>query len=70
MHLSFTEQLEKEQYNAALVVTRTWKGTRRQKLLDELGWETLYDRRWYRRLCYFFLLSKSKTPDYVLQEIP
>ena len=70
MHLSFTEQLEQVQYNAALVVTRTWKGTSRQRLIDELGWETLYGRRRYRRLCHFLLLSKSKTPDYLLQEIP
>ena len=47
MHLSFTEQLEHTQYNVALVVSGAWKGTSRQKLLDELGWETLYDQRRY-----------------------
>ena len=70
MHLSFTQQLEQVQYNAALVVTGAWTGTSRQRLLDELGWETLDDRRRYRRLCHFFSLSKSKTPDYLFQEIP
>ena len=70
MHLSFTEQLEQVQYNAAIVVTGAWKGTSRQRLLDELGWETLYDRRRYQRLSHFFSLSRSKTPDYLFQEIP
>ena len=68
MHLSFTEQLEQVQYNAPLVVTGVWKGTSRLKLFYELGWDTLYDRRPYRKLGHFFSLSKSKTSDYHLQE--
>ena len=70
MQLNFTGQLEQTQYKAGLVVSGAWKGTSRQRLLEELGWETLYDRRRYRRLCHFFLLSKSKTPAYLFQEIP
>ena len=68
--LNFTEQLEQTQYKAALAVSGAWKGTNRSRLLEELGWETLYDRRRYRRLCHFFGLSKSKTPLYLYQEIP
>ena len=68
--LNFTEQLEQAQYKAALAVSGAWKGTYRSRLLEELGWETLYDRRWYRRLCHFFVLLKSKTPLYLYQEIP
>ena len=52
MHLHFTQKLEQTQYSAALAVTGAWRGTSRQKLYDELGWETLYHRRWYRRLCH------------------
>ena len=47
-----------------------WKGTNRSRLLEELRWETLYDRRWYRILCHIFVLLKSKTPLYLYQEIP
>ena len=68
--LNFTEQLEQAQYKAALAVSGAWKDKNRSRLLEELGWETLYDRRWYRRLCQFFLLSKSKTPLHLYQEIP
>ena len=42
------EKLEQKQYSAALVVTGAWRGTNRQRLYEELGWESLYHRRWYR----------------------
>ena len=35
------EKLESVQYSAALAVTGAWKGTSRDKLYDELGWESL-----------------------------
>ena len=70
MRLAFTQKLERTQYLAALAVTGTWRGTNRQRLFNELGWETLYDRRWYRRLCHFFSLIKSKSPEYLYSELP
>ena len=70
MHLEFTKKLEQVQYSAALAVTGAWRGTSRQRLYEELGWETLYHRRWYRRLCHFFSLIKSKSPEYLFIEIP
>ena len=51
--LNFTEQLEQTQYKAALAVSGAWKGTNRLRLLEEPGWETLCDRRRYRRRCLF-----------------
>ena len=70
MHLHFTQKLEQTQYSAVLAVTGAWRGTSRQKLYNELGWETLYHRRWYRILCHFYSLCKSKVPDYLYSEIP
>ena len=70
MHLEITRKLEQVQYSAALAVTGTWRGTSRQKLYEELGWETLYHRRWYRRLTHFFCLRRSKSPEYLFNEIP
>ena len=32
--------------------------------------ETLYDRRWYRRLCHLFSLIKSKSPEYLYILLP
>ena len=69
--LSFTQRFEQTQYSAALAVTGAWGGgTNRLRLYEELGWENLYHKRWYRRLCQFFKLVKSRSPGYLFDEIP
>ena len=47
---SLMEKVERIQYQAALAITGAWQGTRRSKIYDELGWETLSDRRKGRRV--------------------
>ena len=69
MRLTFTQRLEQTQYLAALAVTGIWRGKNRQRLCNELGWESLYHRQWYRRLCHFFSLVKSKSPEYLYSEL-
>ena len=70
VHLSFTQKIEQTQYAAALAVTGEWRGTNRQRLYNELGWESLYNRRWYRRLCHFFNLKDRLSPEYLFSELP
>ena len=70
MKSDFTLKLESIQYSAALAVTGCWRGSNRQRLYDELGWETLYHRRWYRRLCHFFKLLKTRQPEYLFSVLP
>ena len=70
MQSTFTHKLEQIQYAAALAVTAAWAGTSRQRLHEELGWETLYQRRWYRRICHFFNPRKCQSPGYWFVEIP
>ena len=70
MILNFTQRIEQTQYSAALAVAGVWRGTNRQKLYNELGWESLYNRRWYRRLCHFFNLRKTGNPPYLFAELP
>ena len=41
MSLDLTSKLEQTQYSAALAVTGAWRGTNRQRLKEELGWENL-----------------------------
>ena len=48
------ESIERTQYQAALAITGTWQGSNRNKLYEELGWESLSDRRWLRRLTQFY----------------
>ena len=58
------EKLESVQYSAALAVTGTWKGSSRDKLYAELGWETLSSRRWYIRLTLFYMTINNLAPQY------
>ena len=68
--LSLTKRHESVQYAAALAVTGAWKGTNKSKLVDELGWEYLHDRRRYCRLTHFFKLLKGDAPEYTNAPIP
>ena len=68
--LGFTKRLESTQYSAALAVSGAWRGTNTDKLYEELGWEILYYRRWYRRLCHFYKLRNNQRPLYLYSEIP
>ena len=64
------EKLESVQYSAALAITGAWKGTSRDKLYDELGWESLNLRRWSRRLILFYKIVNNLTSDYTRHPIP
>ena len=68
--LECTRKLESTQYTAALAVSGAWQGTNRNKLYEELGWEYLYYRRWYRRLMHFFKLRQSESPQYLYNLVP
>lgn len=70
MRLGFTQKLEQTQNSAELAVSGAWRGTDRQRLYNELGWETLYSRRRYRRLCNFFNIKNNQSPEYLFNQIP
>ena len=67
---SLMEKVERTQYQAALAITGTWQGTNRSKLYEELGWETLSDRRWCRRILHVHKIEKYKTPSYLRDKLP
>ena len=66
----FHQKLESIQYNAALAITGAIRSTSRAKLDQELGLESLQERRWYRKLCYFFKIFKGQSPDYLSKILP
>ena len=68
--LDLMNLVERVQYKAALVVSGCWQGTSRKKLYDELGWESLSDRRWLRRLTIFYKISNGLAPSYLSDHIP
>ena len=68
--ITFSNKIESVQYNAALSITGAIRGTSRKKLYQELGLESLRDRRWYRRLVYFFNIVNRNSPAYLNNLLP
>ena len=68
--MDLMDLIEGVQYKAALSVSGCWQGTSREKLYGELGWESLSDRRWARRLTIFFKIHNDLTPSYLSEHIP
>ena len=58
---SLTNKIESVQYNVALAITGAIRGTSKEKLHYDLGFEFLKDRRWLRPLCYLQKNCKYKT---------
>ena len=67
---SFHQNIESIQYNAALAITGAVRGVCREKLYQELGFESLQQRRWYRKLCCLFKIIKRQSPSYLFQLVP
>ena len=56
---SFHEKLEIFQYNASLTITGAIRGTSKEKLYQELGFESLQHKRWFHKLCTFYEIFKN-----------
>ena len=59
---SLMEKLERIQYQSALAITGAWQGSNCSKLNEELGWETLSDRRMSRRILQIHKIIDNKNP--------
>ena len=64
------EEAEKVQYQAGLAITGAWQGSSRSRLYEELGWESLSDRRWCRRILQIHKIVNNKTPFYLKNKVP
>ena len=53
-----------------MTITGFIKGTSRDRLYQEVGLESLKQRRWYRRLTTFYQILKTKSPLYLFSLIP
>ena len=67
---SLMETVEKVQYQAALAVTGAWKASSRSKLYEELGWESLSDRRCCRHILQIHKIFNNKTLSYLQTILP
>ena len=59
-NVSLHQKLESLQYSACLAITGAIRGSSREKIYQELGFESLQQRRWYRKLCSFYKVFKTK----------
>ena len=66
-NVSFHQKIESIQYNAALAITGAIRGTSKEKLYHELGFESLVSRRWHRKLCCFYKVFKTQSPRYFFE---
>lgn len=57
------ENIESIQYKATLAITEAFKGTSKEKLYQELGRESLKDRKWLRRLCYLYKIVSFSSQE-------
>ena len=67
---TFHRKLGSIQYNAALGITRAIRETSKEKLYHELRFESLEQRCWYRKLCYFFKIFQEQSANYFVRPIP
>ena len=67
---SLMEKVERIPYQAALAITGAWRGSSRSKLYEELGWETLSDRRMSMRNLQIHKISNNRTPPYLNDKPP
>ena len=63
-NVSFHQKIESIQYNGALAITGALRGTSREKLYHDLGFESLVSRTWYRKLCCFYKVFKTQSLRY------
>ena len=67
---SVMENVERIQYQSALAISGAWHGSSRTKLYEELGWESLSDRRMGRRILQIHKIVNNKTPSYLNDKLP
>ena len=64
------EKAERIQYQAGLAVTGAGQGSSRSKLYEELGWESLSERRWCRRILQVHKIVSNNMPSYLKDKLP
>jgi len=67
---TFVRKLESIQYNACRAITGCFRGTSQEKLYSELGLESLADRRFGRRMIFFYKILNNLAPSYLRNYLP
>ena len=64
-----SDKIEFVQHIAILVISSAIRGTSKDKLYQELGLESLKERRWLRRMSYFCKIISTKLLPYLYELI-
>ena len=67
---SFQQRLESLQCKVSLAITGAIKGSSTERLYQELGLESLQNKRWFRKLSVFYKIVKEQFPKYLYDLIP
>ena len=67
---SVMEKVERIQYQSSLAISGAWHGSSRTELYEELGWESLSDRRMRRRILQIHKIFNNMTPSYLNDKLP
>ena len=69
LNKTFKKKIESVQYNAELIITSGIKGTCRDKIYQELGLESLADRRRSRKPIFFHKIILGLQPSYLQNQL-
>ena len=64
---TFSQMIESVQYNATLAITGAIHGSSHDKLYQELGFESVHDRRWFRKPCFYYKIRNNMCPLYLIE---
>ena len=67
---TFSQMIESVQYKTALAITGAIHGSSRDKLYQQLAFESLHDRRWFRKLCLYYKIRNNMCPLYLTELLP
>ena len=67
---SLMMKVERIQYQAAPAITGAWQGLSRSKIYEELGWESLSDRRKCRRVLQVHKIINNNSLSYLKDKLP
>ena len=67
---SLSHKIESVQYNVVIGITRAVRRTSKKKLYQELGLESLRNRRWLRRMSYLYKIISTKSPPFLYELMP
>ena len=67
---SFHEKLELFQYKGSLAIAGAIRGTSKEKLYQEVGFESHKHRLWFSKLCNFHKIFKNQSPRFHYELLP